>query len=187
MPLNGDPLGRWWIELAGANPGLVDSLRPSMLVVVAYDRDHVAHIAGSAFFVAPEPDFALALTARHVLAEGVVNAQRPRPGYSPSALLIHDAYRIPSIEPTDMKVFSMASKSAVALNTSFVSYNDSLDLASMLLLPQQNEAIAERVSIPLDLDDPPLGATVHLVSQDGMQLTELAPPRASDGKDQRIS
>lgn len=187
MPLPDDPLKRWWIELADANPELRNSLRPALGTIVAYDRDHVATIAGTAFIVAAEPQFALALTAKHVLEEGVLRGQRPRRRHVPSALFVHRDRVTPSLEPTDFKVFVMGSEHALALNASFASYNEDSDLASLLLMPQSDEEITERVSIPLDLDDPPLGAVVHLVSQDGLNVGELVPPRSLDGDGQKLT
>ena len=187
MSLPGDPLRRWWVELSGANPALADSFRPALGTIVAYDRDHVAGIAGTAFIVGAEGQFALAVTAKHVLTEGVAQHQRPHRRYVPSSVFQHAHNATLSLEPNAFKVFVLGASSALALNASFASYNNDFDLACLLLLPQAGETLTERVAIPLDLDDPPVGAVVHMVSQGDLRADELRAPQTNDGEGQEVS
>jgi hypothetical protein len=75
-PFPGDPAGRAWIEAAGANPSLIDQFRPSLVAFVAFDRGQSAHLVGTGFVICGSADFALVITAKHVL-EGVAEIQCP--------------------------------------------------------------------------------------------------------------
>lgn len=69
MTIPDDPEGRYWVELAGANPDKVDQLRPTLLTFVGFDRDMIPKIAGTGFLVAADSALAVAITAKHVLTE----------------------------------------------------------------------------------------------------------------------
>jgi hypothetical protein len=187
MPIPHDPEKRWWVEAAGANPGLVDSFRPTLVGFLAFDRDRIPQLAGTGFVVAAESEFALVISAKHVFTEGVLRAQRPVPGHAASALIIPRHDKMPSIEPTRLKVMWMGSTNAAMLNAVHVGYNDTLDVASCIVVTQEGESIAQRVSIPLDTDEPSVGDLVHMVAMEGLEAKELMPPKDPDGKGQEIS
>ena len=187
MPIPHDPEKRWWVEAAGANPGLVDSFRPTLVAFIAFDRDRIPKLTGTGFVVAAESLFALVISAKHVFTEGVLRAQRPVPGHAASALIIHRQDKIPSIEPERLKVMWMGSTNAAMLNAVHVNYNDTLDIASCVVMTQEGESIAQRVSIPLDTDDPSVGDVVHMVAMEEMGAEELTPPKERSGKGQMIS
>jgi hypothetical protein len=69
MPLPDDTLGRWWIELAGTNPNLVDDFRSCLVAFVAFDRGTKPGLAGTGFIIGTGENIALAITAKHVLTE----------------------------------------------------------------------------------------------------------------------
>jgi hypothetical protein len=187
MPIPHDPEKRWWVEVAGANPGLVDSFRPALVAFLAFDRDRIPRLVGTGFVVAADSKSALVISAKHVFTEGVLRAQRPVPGHAPSALIIHRHDSIPSIEPDRLKIMRTGSTNAAMLNAVHVNYNDTLDVASCIVMPQEGESIAQPVSIPLDTDEPSVGDVVHMVTMEGMEVTELTPPQDRDGRGQEIS
>lgn len=76
---------------------------------------------------------------------------------------------------------------ASMLNVVHLNYNDSLDLASCIVMPQEGGTIMQHVSIPLDTDEPSVGDVVHMVSMEEMKAEELVPPEGPDGKGQQIS
>lgn len=178
---------RWWVEVSGANPLLVDSFRPALVAFLAFDRNRVPQIVGTGFVVAAISDFALVVSAKHVFAEGVLRAQRPYPWHADSALFVNKQDKTPSLEPEKLKVLWMGSKNAAMLNADHACQNDTLDIASCIVMPQQNESIAEGVSIPLDIDVPAVGDVVHMVAMEDMKVQELSPPSDSNGKGQVIS
>jgi hypothetical protein len=81
----------------------------------------------------------------------------------------------------------MGSANAAMLNTIHVNYNDTLDIAGCVLVPQEKESITQRFAIPLDTDEPSVGAVVHMVSLDGLNVEEHTPPQNTDGKGQIIT
>lgn len=187
MPIPYDIEKRWWVEAGGVNTALVDSFRPALVAFLAFDRDRVPQIIGTGFVVAASSDFALVVTAKHVFTEGILRAQCPHSGHVASSLFVGNQYKIPSLEPEKLKVIWMGSQNAIMLNADHAGYNDALDIASCIVMPQPDESIAEQVSIPLDIDVPAVGEVVHLVAMDDMKVQELAPPSERSGKGQHIS
>ena len=187
MPIPHDSEQRWWVEAAGANPGWVDSFRPTLVTFLAFDKDRNPQPIGTGFIVAAESKFALVISAKHIFAEGVLRAQRPMPGHAPSALFVHRQDRIPSIDPNRLKVMWMGNADVAMLNAVYVNYNDTLDVASCIVVPQEEGSLTQRVSIPLDSDEPSVGDVVHMVAMEEMKVEELSPPEGFDGKGQKIS
>jgi hypothetical protein len=187
MPIPHDIEKRWWVEAAGANSGLVDSIRPTLVTFIAFDRDRNPQPIGTGFIVAAESQFALVISAKHIFTEGVLRAQRPMPGHAPSALIVHRRDSVPSIEPERLKVLWTGDTNAAMLDAVHVNYNDTLDIASCIIVPQENELITQRVSIRLDTDEPSVGDVVHMVAMEEMKVEEVSPPKSFDGKGQEIS
>ena len=187
MPIHHDPEKRWWIEIGGANPSLVDSFRPALVAFLAFDSDRVPRLTGTGFVLASTSDFASVVSAKHVFTEGVLRVQRPRLPHASSAIFVSKQNTTPSIIPERLKVVWMGNKKAAMLNADHVCYNDTLDIASCIVMPQSGETIPEHISIPLDIDVPTLDQVVHMVSIDDMDATESIPPRDRDGKGQIFS
>lgn len=99
MPIPYDPEKRWWVEVGGSNPALLDSFRPTLVAFLAFDKDSLPRIQGTGFIVAAASDFALIVSAKHVLMEGVLKAQRPHPGHAASSLFVRKQDKTPSLEP----------------------------------------------------------------------------------------
>ena len=186
MPIPHDIEKRWWVEISGTNPVLVDSLRPTLVAFLAFDKNRVPRIAGTGLIVAAASDFALVVSAKHVFTEGIMKAQRPYPMHAPTATFILKHDKIPSLAPDKLKVIWMGSKNAAMLNATHVCYNDTLDIASCIVMTQEGESFAKKVSIPLDTDVPTVGEVVHMVALDDMEAQELV-PRDNGGKGQVIS
>lgn len=179
MTIPHDNENRWWVETSGENPALVDSFRPALVAFMGFDRDKNPKLAGTGFFLASSPNIAIALSAKHVIAEGVLKAQNPHPGHASSAIFIPNREKIPSLHPEKMKAVWMGKGNAAMLDTSHACYNDSTDIASCIIIPQPKETIAEHISIPIDLDIPPVGEVIHMVSMEDMTVDELAPPQSN--------
>ena len=84
MPIPNDPLKRWWMEVGPENPQLVEQLRPILLGFMAFGPGREASLTGSGFIIAGSPEFVLAITAKHVLTEGVGRVQTPWPRHAAS-------------------------------------------------------------------------------------------------------
>jgi hypothetical protein len=115
MPIPNDSLNRWWVDAASVNPELANDLRPSLVAFLAFDHARMPAIAGTGFIIAGMPGFALVISAKHVLAEGVLNIQRPIPRHSALALFIPGSAKTPSIHPEKLKAIWMGSEHAALL------------------------------------------------------------------------
>jgi len=187
MTIPHDIENRWWVEASSTSPVLVDSFRPVLVAFLAFDKNKTPRMVGTGFVVAAASDFALVVSAKHVFTEGVMKAQRPHPMHAPNALFIRKQDKIPSLEPDKLKLIWMGSKNAAMLNATHVCYNDTLDIASCIVMTQEGESFEEKVSIPLDTDVPGVDEVVHMVALEDMNAQELAPPNDGEGKGQVIS
>jgi hypothetical protein len=176
------------VECSAENPAEVDKLRPSLISFIAFDRGREANFVGTGFFIAGEPDCALALTAKHVLTEGVPFFQGPTRSHATSALFIPTSSNQPSLEPEKLKIVWMGTSHAGMLNIPYVSYNETLDLACGVIMPQEVGATPfQPASVLIDTNTPNMGDVVHLISCDNMIVTEIQPPTDRAGIGQTIS
>lgn len=183
----GDALRRCWIDVSAANPSLADQLRPSLVGFLAFGPDREPALAGTGFVVAGNSDYALVLTAKHVLTEGVLRTQRPSARSAPSALFVRPGDSQPSIDPKKLRAVWMGTDHANLLNVQHVGYNDTLDIACCVVNPQTEHAAPfAPVSIPLDTAVPNLGDTVYQVALASMTVDELAAPVDATGKHQAV-
>jgi hypothetical protein len=183
MPLPNDTFERWWIELAGVNPNLVDDFSPCLVAFVAFDRGTKPGLAGTGFIIGAGENIALAITAKHVLTEGVLTIQRPVPRHAPSAIFVPPSSLIPAIEKEKLRAMWLDGTRGEAFTIAHFSYNDVLDIACCLLLPQEitETPFGFRRQIPLDTARPSVGDIVHTVSIDGMDLVDHAPSSPCSG------
>jgi hypothetical protein len=189
MTIPFDSLDRWWIELAGVNPTYVDDVRPSLLSFLAFAPGREARFAGSGFVIAATAEFGLAITAKHVLTEGVAPTQAPNIGYVRSSPFVPSRANLPSTDPKKLKVCWMGSTHASLLDVLHIGYNDILDIACCIVAPQPIDTDAfTPVAIPLDVTVPCVGDIVHQVSNDSMKTEELVPPidRSGDGQSLKL-
>jgi hypothetical protein len=183
-----DPLKREWVQVSDVNPALVSQLRPTLVAFLAFDRDHMASLAGSGFIIAGESDIAFVLTAKHVLLEGVLRIQRPVPFHAGSALFLPKGSRIPSLAPDRLKVIWMGEQSAALMSVVHASFNESTDVACCVIGSQELHASSfVPTSIPLHTMVPSVGDMVQMVSLDKMVIDELSPPTDSAGTGQMTS
>jgi hypothetical protein len=187
MTIPDDPENRWWVECSGANPDRVNSLRPALIAFAAYNRDLEAQFIGSGFIAAGTPDYALVITAKHVLVDGVVRHQRPHPSHAASALFVPKKSNLPSISPDRLKAAWIGSEHAGLMNVAHIAFNDSLDIATCMITPQELEPPPfTPMSLPLDTERPQVGEIVHMISHDNLRIAELEPPEDRSGRGQLI-
>src|SRR6266849_3479023 len=182
MPIPHDPLCRWWVEASAENPAQVEALRPSLLAFTAFGPGREPGFAGSGFVIAGTSEFAFAITAKHVLVEGIARMQRPSAAHAPSALFIPANLNKPSLDPEKLKVTWMGARHANMMNVLHVGYNETLDIACCVIAPQELHAAPfQPVSIPVDTAVPNVGEMVHMASLDNMTIDELVPPTDASG------
>lgn len=185
MPIPNDSLGRYWIDVSADNPKFVNELRPCLVGFLAFDYEQRPELAGTGFVIGENTDFALVISAKHVLSEGVLKIQRPVPRHSPSALFVPVSSRTPILHEAKLRAIWMGSESADLLYTRHFSYNDSLDIACCIFSPQESYATQFKpISIPLDTTRPSVGDVVHMVSQGGMNISNRSPPTDVTGSGQ---
>lgn len=182
MPLPNDPLNRWWVEAAKENPEVADGFRQCLLSLLAFGPSREPALVGTAFVIGAGDGFALAFTARHVLPAGVHVSQRPSARHAASALFVPRSWSEPSLEPKKLKALWMGPRTAEALNLAQLSYNDSLDISSFLVVPQEETDTFRPAMIPLDTAVPAVGDVVHLVSSDKLDVQEMRPPEDHEGR-----
>lgn len=182
MPIPGDTLNREWVDASNNNPESVEMYRPCLIAFLAFSHGHVPSIAGSGFIVGHSEDFAIALTAKHVLTEGALEIQRPYSRHAPSALFVPTSARRPSIDENKLRASWMSAKSSDLLFTRHIAYNDTLDIACAVFEPQATfKKIFKPTSILLDANEPSVGDVVHMVSLDGLEISDYSPPTDISG------
>lgn len=177
MTIPGDPEDRWWCEIAPLNPALVDKVRPALIDFMAFSPGLEPSVLGTGFVIAGGSEYALVITARHVL-DGVAQVQRPWSKQAPSAIFIPAGVNTPSLDPMHLKAVWMGSGHADMMNVVHVNLNDSLDIACCLIVPQDSDSLFSPVSIPLDIAVPIVGERVEMYSLDNRLVEELNPPEA---------
>lgn len=195
MPIPGDTLKREWVDASNQNPGFVEEYRPCLISFLAFNQSHAPSIAGSGFIIGHAEDFAIALTAKHVLTGGVLGIQRQQhPRHASSALFLPPSATMPSIGESKLRACWMGSGSADLLFTRHIAYNDTLDIACAIFEPQDFFKKAFKpASILLDANEPTVGDVVHMVSLDGRQISDYSPPTDISGSgatfsiDRRVS
>lgn len=200
IPLPNDPSNRYWLELAGANPSLVDQVRPALVTFVAFDKDksiisntndsgstntptRLGNMVGTGFVVGvgSKPDLGLVLTAKHNF-EGIHRVQTPVPHYAPSALFVPERHMQPILDPKRLKVMWANADSASLMNATWGAYTNSSDIACCVVVPQNDDLQPfHPVTIPIDTRVPSVGEIVHIVSIDDMNATELVEPEDRHG------
>jgi hypothetical protein len=180
-----DPESRAWVEIASVNPELVAQFRPSLLCMIAVAPDHSYHIIGSGFVIAASKQFALAITATHVLVDFAARIQRPAQSHAPTALFVGPS--VPSIEPQKLRAAWMGDTHTDMLIIPHVGFNATTDLSCCLTIPQAKfDGTFLATSIPLDTAVPRVGDIVHMVSNAGLAIHELVPPSDPTGKGQTV-
>lgn len=180
MPIPNDILKREWIEASNNNPHLVDLYRPCLIAFLAFNRDHYPQIVGSGFIIGGVGEYALAITAKHVLT-GAAAMQRP-PRHVSSAFFIPENSTHPSIKESDLRACFMDSDNADLLFTRHLGFNNELDIACGIF--QAQEAFKEKFkpsSVLIDAREPCVGDVIHMVTLDKLEISEYSPPTDISG------
>lgn len=188
ITLPGDHLNRYWLELSGANPSLVEQFRPALVTFLAFDKDRSVSsqtTVGTGFICgsSPEQGIALVTTAKHVL-DGIHGIQTPRPLHAPSAYFVRSSSKQLTLDPAKLKILWMDSTRAAMMNAISANYNESTDLACCVIAVQDREEVFRPPSILLDTRMPTVGEIVHMVSADEMNAAELEAPKDQSGTGQ---
>jgi len=187
MVIDADPQKRKWIELAGANPSLVSDFRPALVSFLAFTRSSLPKFAGTGYVIAGNAEGALVVTAKHVLQEGVLRAQKPESAAACTGIFVQASSITPSIDPKKLRAVWMGSKSAEMLKVVYVEYNNVLDIAVCWIMPEEkNSAQFEPRSVPLDIATPQVGDIVHMASLDRLKAYETKAPTSPKGEGQTL-
>ncbi len=193
-----DPHNRYWVELAGVNPHLVDQVRPALITFIAFDKDKSIasstsagatssrylklrdNMVGTGFIIGAntKQGLGLVLTAKHVF-EGIHAVQTPRQRHAPStpSFFVPARHTQPTLDPRRLKITWMGTDTARLMNATWASYNNSTDIACCIFVPQEEDPhLFQPANIPIDTRVPSVGEIVHMVSIDKMTATELVEP-----------
>lgn len=181
MPIPFDSQKREWLDASNNNPEHVNMFRPCMIAYLGFDYNHIPVISGSGFIIGISNNYAVALTAKHVLTEGVLYTQRPI-RHAPSALFIPDSSTKPSIDESKLRVIWMGNDTADLLFVRHVGYNDSLDIACTILETQQNlKGRFKPSNVLLNACEPKKGDVVHMITLDKLEISNYSPPKHKSG------
>jgi hypothetical protein len=187
MPIPFDSDTREWLDISLANPHLVDQFRPALLALMAFGKSGEPQFVGSAFNIASGDGYVLALTAKHVVVDGVRRIQEPHPRHALSSWFVPVSQTVPSLSPQNLKAVWAGTHGASMMNVWHLGYNETLDLACILVGSQSEHAIPFTPTVvPMDLRVPSIGSVVQLVSLDGLAARELEPPADRSGQGQMI-
>jgi hypothetical protein len=186
MVLPFDPLRRKWLDLGPTNPGLIDELRPLLVVFIAFDRDRKATALGSGIITAASKGVTVALTARHVMAEGAVSAQKPHLDRSGGFFREFRAGDHLSLHRERLKVCWMGQKNAAFLDVLSTNFNDYADLQGCFLAARTGEEAEFLVDSGVSIDLRPVqkGEVVYQLSCGDISLIETQVPIQKDGAGQ---
>ncbi len=188
IPIPYDALNRLWIDVSESNPKLVEMFRPTLLAFVTTNKSNAFEIAGSGFIIAIANKFAFALTAKHVLVDGIKRIQTPKPIHAASSLFVSSKAKLPNLNHGKVKALYMNSQTADLLRVIDANFNDSLDIALCIVTTKEStERKIEPVAIPIHPIKPKVGEVVHMVSLAGLRVEEITPPEDETGKGQHFT
>lgn len=174
VPIPNDVEKREWIDVSNINPYLVNLYRPCLIAIVAFDRNNYPHIAGCAFTVGVNGEYAIALSAKHVFT-GAGGFQRPA-RHAPSAVFFNEKSLLPSLSENELRGCWMGSESADFLFTRFMGVNDNLDIASAIFEAQREFKDEFKPStVLIDANEPVVGDVVHMISLDKFSISNYSP------------
>lgn len=179
MPLSNDPLNRKWLDVSSVNPHLVNEFRPTLVSFLAWNSSMRVKAVGTGFIVAGDKHHVIVLTAKHVL-DWARDVQRPHPLSAPSTLPEFRIERRLSIAPTALQALWLGQNGSFMMKIVHVAYTNNGDIG-FCILKSENPDNFSPFSVPLDLQTPSIGDTVHMVSCWQNKVSERARPRRSDG------
>ncbi len=185
MPIPGDRRGRWWIETS--NGPLIDAFRPALISFVAFGPSKEPSLEGTGFFVTGTEQWAVALTAKHVLEDGVARKQSAQK-HAASAIFFNKARPSPLLHKL-RALWTPDREQGAMLAVYHGYYDEPLDIATCIVgaPPDQKAPPLNKVHIPLDLAVPDVGDRVGMVSFADMSLDETRAPDAATGRGQTLS
>jgi hypothetical protein len=136
-------------------------------------------MVGTGFLLEATANWAIVVTAKHVLLEGVSNAQNPDFRHAPSAFFLPDNYNAPLLDPKRLRaIWRGRDKGEVlALNIFQTSHNEAHDLAVCVVAPQLgDEGKITPISVVMDVTTPKIGDQIFMASTDEMSVVETCAP-----------
>jgi hypothetical protein len=180
LPIPDDELNREWIQMIdeGPNKVLFDQFRASLVAFLAFSREREAAFAGTGLIIAGADKFAVILTAKHVLDEGVLRIQRPESVSSNGFAPAH--FRTPDLNLKKLNLTWVGRGAPSVLTVIHAQYCDEFDLAVCVATPLETSTTKfEPVDVPLELRVPSVGDRINIVAFEHFEAVEKeigAPP-----------
>ena len=172
------PIGHQWSEFVRTEDPLWLGVRSALVAFVAMRQLDIPQFLGTGFVIGTsEEGFLLVLTAKHVVRDGAVQAQRPHGRRVPSAPSILFEPEKPAIDPKSLRALWMGVDYADMLFVRHVAYADNLDVALCVLEVQENlgNGIHRMApAIALDTRIPSIGTPINIVTLSGFEFSEGA-------------
>ncbi|MEZ5959719.1 MAG: trypsin-like peptidase domain-containing protein [Hyphomonadaceae bacterium] len=146
-------------------------MRSVLLTWIAFPTAGRGDIVGTGFIVGGAPSgHAIALTAKHVIADGVVHVQTPNRRHATSALPEFLPPASPKVNPEAIRAVWMGGASADLMLVEHVFYAQSLDIAVTLVRPQDHVDTIRLSPLAIDTSMPEVGEQVILYSCSGLEF-----------------
>jgi trypsin-like peptidase len=172
--MTSDPLNRNWQDISSDDQNGVNGFKGTLIWFVAWDRGKNTKALGTGFIVGGDKRYSVVFTAKHVL-EGATKFQNQNPLQAPSTPdeFIHP---IQPSKKTGIMGIWMHEKKTVLMKVEYAFSNDS-DIAYCVLVPDDDSPHEFLPGgVPLNLQTPSKGDTIHMVTILGKETEELSPP-----------
>lgn len=172
--MTSDPPNRKWQDISSDDPHRMNAFKANLVWFLAWDHSKYTKAVGTGFIIGGDKQHAVVFTAKHVFDEAT-KFQNKNPRQAPSALIEFISPKKLSIEETGLQAIWMDEKKFSMMKVKYVLYADDLDIAYCVLVPDKPDEFLP-VHVPLDLQTPSKGDTVHMVTILGKEAEEISDP-----------
>lgn len=170
------PIDHQWSEFIRNDDPIWLGVMSALVAFVVMRQPDIPQFLGTGFVIGTSVDgFLLVLTAKHVIEDGAIRAQRPNGLRVPSAPSILFEPEKPAIDPKNLRAIWMGVDHADMCFVRHVAYADNLDVALCVLEVQENPGNGIHRMAPaiaLDTKIPSVGAPINIVTLSGFEISE---------------
>ncbi len=171
-----DNLGRSWVQ-ANLEDDFRRKLSSGIVVFIGFGPNRKAQLAGTGFVIGTNKRDGIVITAKHVLTEGIVLAQKPNRKSHASTLdqFIPKSAKQPIVNKERIRAIWMGESAADMCIVHSVQFNDQLDIATCLISRQDDSKDNSHINpFALDTSIPQPGNKIALISSSALDLKEIS-------------
>ncbi len=176
LTIPGDQLHRCWVQ-ANLEEDFRRKLSSGIVVFIGFGPGQESKLAGTGFVIGSTGSFALVITAKHVLTDGIGRIQRPYRRSHPSTLneFSIESADHPQVDPQKLRAVWMGESEADMCLVHSVEYNDVLDIATCLISRQNQQPTESKFhSSILDTSTPEVGSRIALISSSNLSVSDVS-------------